>query len=75
MLQTISFGKTLTKKQMQEIKGGRVGTCAAYMPNGNASGGPVATYNVTKEEAQGMANVPGGHWCCDSCGSASWYGI
>lgn len=73
MLQTISFGKTLTKKQMQEIKGG--GTCAAYMPNGNASGGPVATYNVSIQEAKEMANVPGGHWCCDSCGSASWYGI
>lgn len=74
MLKTINFGKTLSKKQMQEIKGG--GTCAAYMPTGNASGGPVATYNISKDEAQSWANsFPGGRWCCDSCGSATWYGV
>lgn len=52
------------------------GTCAYYLPNGSYSGGPIATYNVSLAEACTMINgVSGARYCCDSCGSASWYGI
>jgi hypothetical protein len=45
----------------------------AYNNSDHASNN--ATYvvkNVSKEAAQEMVQN-GGHWCCDSCDSASWY--
>lgn len=52
---------------MKQIKGGDGygGTCASIN-----SGGEVM-YNQTKKEASAVG--AGGHWCCDSCSSASWY--
>lgn len=73
MLKNLNLGKTLTKNEMRQVKGGR--GCAYLNPTGNASGGPVVTYNVSMEEARDTARDVGGRWCCDSCGSASWYGI
>lgn len=71
--------EVLTRSQMKTIFGGLAsgGTCAYYLPDGSASGGPIVTYNVSSQEAQEYANAwgAGAHWCCDSCGTASWYGI
>jgi hypothetical protein len=76
-LSALQLGSTelLTREQMKNVMAG--GTCAYYLPGGSASGGPIATYNVSASDAQWWANQggSGAHWCCDSCGSASWYGI
>ena len=51
------------------------GTCAYYLPHGSASGGSIVNYNVSLGEACTMINgVSGARYCCDGCGSASWYG-
>ncbi len=88
----LSFDDTqiLTREELKRVLGGdgygcdgyaggnygSGGTCAYYLPHGSGSGGPIATYNVSKGEACTMINgVSGAHWCCDSCSSASWYGI
>jgi len=66
----------LSRAEMKHIMAGRSGTCAAYMPTGGASGGPVVTYNISSADAQSYASsFAGGRWCCDSCAAASWYGI
>lgn len=75
----------LGKEQQKSIKGG-AGGCAVYIPAGTSinpgtnwttTGGtitPAGTtyYGVTKTMA-GNLTSNGGKWCCDSCGSASWY--
>lgn len=73
MLKNLNIGQPLSKDEMRNVKGG--GTCAYLNPTGNASGGPVVTYNVSMQEAKETAADVGGRWCCDSCNSASWYGI
>ncbi len=68
----------LSREELKYVLGGDGygGTCAYYMPNGGYGGTPVVTYNVSSSEAQQMIQgISGAHWCCDSCGSASWYGI
>ncbi len=66
----------LSVEEQKNVLGGLRTDCAYYMPTGNASGGPVVTYNVSMADAQsGAAGFEGGRWCCDSCSEASWYGI
>ena len=69
----------LSKNEMKNFKGGYAaatgGSCACLQPTGNAVGGPVVTYGMSSGDAQGCATAFHGRWCCDSCGSASWYGI
>ena len=70
--------KQLSKAEMKNTLGGVAtgGNCAYYYPHGSGSGGPVVTYNVSKADALAYTDgVQGAHWCCDSCSSASWYGI
>ena len=69
--------KKLTRDEMKNVKGGLLdsgGTCAYSQPNGSASGGMVVTYGVSSADAQSGATAFGGHWCCSSCSTASWYG-
>ena len=63
--------KILSKNAQKKISGGlaQAGTCAAEI----AGGGSIGIYNVSKADAQAYAAEKGTHWCCDSCGSASWY--
>jgi hypothetical protein len=47
-------------------------------PNANFTGavkqGNVWTfYGVSQTTAQTQVNAMGGHWCCASCATASWY--
>jgi hypothetical protein len=40
----------------------------------SGSGNSVVFYGTSAADAQALAAAkPGGRWCCDSCGSASWY--
>ncbi len=70
--------KKLTRDEMKNVVGGlnqqMGGTCAYSQPNSSASGGMVVTYNVSIGDAQSGAGAFGGHWCCSSCSTASWYG-
>jgi natural product precursor len=79
-MQDLSGSELLTKEQLKNILGGSVdpgssGGCAYLSPHGSATGGPVVTYNVSKADAQAGAADANGKWCCDSCSTASWYGI
>jgi len=74
-LQSLQGVSVLSKDAQVEVSGGLRSDCAYYMPHGSATGGPVASYNVTMAHARDMAREYGGRWCCDGCGSASWYGI
>ncbi|SFG95860.1 hypothetical protein SAMN04487988_111126 [Algoriphagus hitonicola] len=59
----------LQRSQMSTILGGGgsgSGTCG-YL---DTTGYPVC--NLTREQAEGYANQYGGHWCCDSCSTASY---
>ena len=73
--------KKLGRAEMKNVTGGVMaapssGSCSYYLPHSNAAGGPVVTYNVSKDDAKAYTNgVSGAHWCCDDCGTASWYGI
>ena len=57
--------KLLTKTEQAMIKAGG-GTCAAQI------GGGLAWTGLSIDEAKVEAAASGGHWCCDSCQSASW---
>lgn len=57
--------KALSKNQMRAIKGGS-GTCGYKSPTGTVKCG------VSKAQAMHMATEEG-HWCCDSCGSSSYW--
>ena len=67
--------KILSKNAQKKISGGvaqdpvSAGTCAAEI----AGGGSIGIAEVSKADAQAYASAHGTHWCCDSCGSASWY--
>lgn len=71
--------KKISRKQMSLING--AGTCASYEPAQrlfNPQTGlfddvaPIVTVGISKEAARANSGIAGGHWCCDSCGSASW---
>ena len=57
----------LSKQQQKFIKGAGSGTCAFESGNGYSG-----ISGVSKEDAMAGAAITGGHWCCDSCGSATW---
>jgi hypothetical protein len=60
--------KKLSKVEMKNVLGGvaaPAGTCASINANG------VISYNLTSAQASGVG--AGGHWCCASCGTATWY--
>ena len=59
----------LSKKQKQLVTGGVIppGTCAIQGGNGF-----VGVSGVSKEYALQHSTANGGHWCCDSCQSATW---
>ncbi len=60
-------GNVISKNEMKSVNGGLApGTCAFQGENGDVITG------VSKTNAQAGAAQFGGHWCCDSCGSASW---
>lgn len=44
----------LSRTEMKNIMAGSGGTCAAYMPTGGASGGPVVTYNISSANCTGL---------------------
>lgn len=59
----------LTKQELIALKGGKAapgGSCASVNAGGEVM------YNQTQAQASGVG--AGGHWCCASCSSASWYG-
>jgi bacteriocin-like protein len=62
--------KKLSRNEMKNVIGGKLaegsGSCASV----NAAG--EVMYNQTQAQASGVG--AGGHWCCASCGTASWYG-
>jgi len=86
MLAKISIlGKTLSKKEQRTILGGNVdelvegtGSCAAFIPcnipgrHDDSCGGGEIVRNLSKAKAQALV-VNGGRWCCEGCGTASWY--
>lgn len=45
-----------------------VGFSSMSMSNGTRT-----FYGVSAADAQAQAVGAGAHWCCDNCGSASWY--
>nr|WP_294792424.1 hypothetical protein [uncultured Mucilaginibacter sp.] len=70
---------------MKKISGG-YGTCGAFVPYGSGNncggtagdicftGGGTVFLAISYDEAHCLVDgVSGAHWCCDSCGSASWY--
>ena len=66
----------LSRSEMKNLKGGLTDSCAYYYAG--PDGGVVR--NISKSDAlagynQAVADGYGAqsHWCCDSCGSASWY--
>ena len=75
-----SVSKHLSNKEMKLVTGGEpevnwmdgvladggggTGTCCAH-----SSSGSLFCW-ISKSEAQFMA--VGGHWCCDSCATATW---
>lgn len=67
----LNFGGvvTLSKKEQKHVTGGRgSGTCAYYHSESGAVFG-----ELSSSEAQAMLSNADDHWCCDSCGDASWY--
>lgn len=61
----VSGGVDFNTTRSNKDKGAVVsGGCASI----NSSG--VITYGLTSSQASGYGGV---HWCCDSCGSATWY--
>lgn len=60
--------KKLSKKELGFFNGGSCsGTCAFQGGNGYTG-----IAGVCKEWAIAGSAATGGHWCCDSCSSASW---
>jgi len=61
--------KKLERKQLKTLKGGVAaggGTCQAQ--DGDCS----VFINLSKDQAQSISAQVGGHWCCDSCCTATW---
>jgi hypothetical protein len=65
----LSGVKVLGKEAQKRISGGlKPGTCAFESVDG-----AVDADSISKADAIAGAAENGTHWCCDSCGSASWY--
>jgi hypothetical protein len=71
--------KKLSRNELSKVNGG--GTCAAFTPATTLYNSDTGEFEVTGSttlvgmsmaDARAWANTPGGRWCCDSCGSASW---
>ncbi len=61
--------KVIKNEELVNLRGGYgSGTCAW-----EGSSEYAGQCNVTRYEAEYWSNTYGGHWCCDSCGSATWY--
>ncbi|SOE19579.1 hypothetical protein SAMN06298216_0081 [Spirosomataceae bacterium TFI 002] len=56
----------LSREELKRVKGGYGGSCHAQT---SVQG---QTFQGTMAEVQNFAANSGLHWCCDSCGSASW---
>jgi hypothetical protein len=67
------ISEILSEKELKSVVGGSssggLGTCAYFDPDGSCQ-----ISGVSRGIAEALANVYGGNWCCDSCGSASWNG-
>ena len=68
----------LSDNEMKNTRGGsgEWGTCAAITPGGEDRCGfskVQAMFWATCQDLVNGTNCNGGHWCCDSCGTASWY--
>ena len=64
--------EVLSKHQQKFISGGNIpsGTCAVQGGNGY-----YGVSGVSKAYAIEAAGATGGHWCCDSCQSATWLSL
>jgi len=60
--------EVLSKKQMKTVEGSGSGTCAY------TDGDGLVRTGISKGDALSLMAMSdaGAHWCCDSCGSASW---
>lgn len=83
----LNSDEILGRNQMKNISGG--GSCGAYLPSGSSAGDHNFESNHASLEssdsgqvfrglsfgdAQALTSgVSGARWCCDGCGSASWY--
>ena len=57
--------KVLSRKELKSIGG----NCGYMSPDGMT-----VWTGITKAEAmEEISENGGGHWCCASCGSATWY--
>ncbi len=68
MLMKYKDFKQMSNDEMKNVKGGlqeSTGSCASVNAAGDIS------YNQTHAQASGVG--AGGHWCCASCSTASWY--
>lgn len=54
-------GLALSRMEMKKVTGG----CSAQGSNGQVT-------TCSQADCQAIAADSGGHWCCASCGSASW---
>ena len=65
--------KKLERHEMKNLKGGvalPAGTCAALL---NPSPGVwTVVTGLSYTEASTINSRPGEHWCCASCGTATW---
>ena len=67
------FIETLTDNELKNVVGGYgppggTGSCAWWSGQGNDG-----ACGISADVAEAMVKVNGGRWCCDSCGTASWY--
>lgn len=65
----LSSENVLQRSQLSTILGGgggESGTCGYQDTSG------YAVCNLSRDQAEGYANQYGGHWCCDSCSTASY---
>lgn len=83
----LSTNEILERSQMKKITGG--GGCGAYLPSGSSPGNHtfesqnaslessdsgMVFRNLSYQDAQDIiSGIPGARWCCDGCGTASWY--
>ena len=70
--QILNIGKALSRAEQKQVFGGRMlynGGCA--FQGGNGYYGQVGA-NYSLEYVQAGADLTGGHYCCDSCCTASW---
>lgn len=60
----------LSKEAQKKIIGGY--TCFAQHPNGTSINGFVGTFEQAYAAAKAYAQDNGVHFCCSSCGKATW---